>query len=341
MATMNNRGDSGFINPMIRQSIPCSGGEMRNKNNLQGVRSIINRLSSGICRIIRDRKNISLVLVTALIIISVPLNGRYVNATDNTYSARNCQKQTSIRIIDESGGNALFPISNNSSEAPPFKKYVDTISKYVFDKIDGMIGLSSCGIEVDLFFVYRPLRLAEITPFNFKLTKAKNTRYLNSPWVKLSITNSPKLIIRAAFIWNERQFLFDQALMSGARISLSKPLLPLSQNLYERYGGDYEQSVILARSRESEVAAQVSIEKRVPADLLWGFRKGFQGKRGGTFPDYPVNETVNLVFSKYIDITKALLNDRFVSKQIEQRYPSVLDLKDIYNIDLYRVKELH
>lgn len=315
---------------------------MRNKNNLQGVISIVNRLSSGISRIIRDRKNISLVLVTALIIILVPLYGQYADAADNTYSAKSCQKRSSISIINESDNNVLLPpYGSDLKTPPPFKNYVDTISKYIFDKVDEIDESSFCRVEVDLFFVYRPLRSAGIAPFNFKLTKAKNTRYLNSPWVKLSITNSPKLIVRAAFIWNERQFLFDQALMSGARISLSKPLLPLFQSLYERYGGDYEQSVILARSREAEAAAQVSIEKRVPADLLWGFRKGLQGERGGTFPDYPVNETVDLIFSKYIDITKALLDSRFASTQTEQRYPSVFDLKDIYNIDLYRVKELH
>lgn len=285
-------------------------------------------------------KPIAVRFVAALLTILIPLSGSYTNAADRADSAKSCQKQTSIKIIDESDGRAPLPISVNSSADPPFKNYVNIISRYIFDKIDEIDNSSSCRVQAELTFVYRPLISEGIVPFNFKRTKFKNTRYLDSPWVKLSINKSPNLIVRAAFIWNERQFLFDQALMAGAKVSSIKPLLPLDENLSYRYGKDYGESVIRARSEE-RATAQVSIEKRVPADLLWGFRKGTQGGRGGNFPDYPVIETVDLVFDKYVDIIKALLNRRFTSERIEQNYLSVLTLKDIYNIDLYRVKELH
>jgi hypothetical protein len=268
------------------------------------------------------------------------ISGSYTYGADRTDSAKSCQKQTSIKIIDESDGRALFPIDSYSFTDPPFKNYVNIISKYAFEKIDEIDRTGFCSIDAELTFVYRPLISEGIAPFNFKPKKSKNTRYLDSPWVKLSINKLPKLVVRVAFIWNERQFLFDQALMAGAKVSSIKPLLPLDENLSYRYGEDYGKSVIRARSEE-RATAQVSIEKRVPADLLWGFRKGTQGGRGGDFPDYPVIETVNLVFDKYVDITKALLNRRFTSERIEQNYSSVLTLRNIYNIDLYRVRELH
>jgi hypothetical protein len=308
-------------------------------------------------RVIRRHRAAIIILVTTLLIISISLYGRYANAANNIYSARSCQKQTSIRIIDESGGNALFPRSNSSSEDPPFKKYVDTISKHVFDKIDEMVGLSSCDIEVDLFFVYRPLISEGIAPFNFKQIKAKNTKHLDSPWVKLSITNSPSLVIRAAFIWNERQFLLDQVLMSGELVSLKKPLLPFSRNIFERYGDDYANSVmrplpeektslsqdeIYQQSLEREAAAQVRLSKRLPADLLWMFRKGWQSTRGGLFPDIgALDDTIERVMDKYVDLTKILLNGRFESPIIVQKYLSILNLKDIFNINKYQINSLH
>jgi hypothetical protein len=289
---------------------------------------------------VRGLKMITIVLVAALLILSIPLSGSYTNAADRTDFVKSCKKQTSIRIIDESDERAFYPIASGSLIDPPFKNYVNIVSKYAFDKIDEIDRTGFCRVDAELTFVYRPLISEGIVPFNFKPTKSKNTRYLDSPWVKLSINKSPKLIVRAVFIWNERQFLLDQALMAGVKVSLSKPLFPIDDNLYLRYGRDYTKSVILARSEE-RANAQVSLEKRVPADLLWGFRNGSQGGRGGDFPDYPVNETVDLVFDKYVDITKALLNRRFTSERIEQNYPSVLTIKDICNTDLYRVKALH
>jgi hypothetical protein len=297
-------------------------------------------LNTSIALRVRGLKMITIVLVTALLIMSIPLSGSYTNAADRKDSVKSCQKQTSIRIIDESDGRALLPIASHSSTDPPFKNYVNIISKYAFDTIDEIDRTGFCRIDAELTFVYRPLISEGIAPFNFKPTKSKNTRYLDSPWVKLSISQSPKLIVRAVFIWNERQFLLDQALMAGAKVSLSNPLFPLSQNIFERYEEEYL-TVMFPRSEEARAAAQVSIEKRVPADLLWGFRRGWRNTRGGLVSDTSVNQTIEQVIDKYIHLTKTLMNVRFKSAQTAQKYQSVLNLKDVFNINLYQIKSLY
>jgi uncharacterized membrane protein len=69
---------------------------MRHKNNLQGVKSIVSQICSRIARIIRSRKIFVIGLVTALLIIAF--------AVISFYSVGSCQKQASIRIVDETGG---------------------------------------------------------------------------------------------------------------------------------------------------------------------------------------------------------------------------------------------
>ena len=43
---------------------------------------------------------------------------------------------------------------------------------------------------------------------------------------------------------------------------------------------------------------------------------------------------------QYTNLTKELLNHRFRFLQTEQRYNSVIDLKDVFNIDKYRLERI-
>jgi len=292
---------------------------------------------------IRSYKAIALIFIASLLI--------NVLAMKSTYSKQSCQKvQTSIQIIDEADGRQLSGTSIATLQDSPFKNYVTTLSEHVSAKIDE---IAQChedlksSPEVKLFFVYRPLvrstTAPTVAPLNLEHTQSNGTRHLDSPWVKLTFNHLPMLVMRAVFLWDERQFLVDQALMSGIRGLPTKPLVPIDDRIFGQFVQDYTDSVLLASSPEARSAAQASISKRLPPEILWLFRNVWQSTRG------PFSEMVTSVFestveraaSGYADLTKTLVDQFFTSAKTESRYESVLDLKDLFTLDHYQVNPLH
>jgi hypothetical protein len=334
---------------------------MRSKNNLQGMKLVFSRISSRIDRIIRSRKTIAIGFAASLTLSQLFVSCKDTSKSD--YSVKtmgSCRRQTSIRIIDESNGIVSPGRFTSTSQDTHFKNYVNTISQYVFAKIDKM-GQCQDNLQedrrpqVELVFVYRPLISQGIAPFNFEQAKSNQTQYLDSPWAKLTISRSPKPIVSAAFIWNERQFLLDQALLSGARADPSKPLLPIDRDMYKKFIEDYKESVEMAPLREafaengaenmtrrlegSKTAALSQISQRLPADIIWLSR---HIRFGGDPPvaDSPMDdtETINREITAYINLSKVLIDSRFSSTQTKQHYQSIFDLKDVLNINKYRIK---
>ncbi len=290
---------------------------------------------------IRSHK-IAIILMASLLI--------NVLAIKSTYSQENCQNvQTSIQIIDETGRRQFSGTSVDSLPDSPFKNYATTISQHISGKIDGMAqchGDLKSSPEVKLFFVYR--RLVTYTgaliegPFNLERTQSNRTRYLDSPWVKLTFSRSPRLVVRAVFLWSERQFLLDQTLMSGIRASPTNSLLPIDYLIFEQFVKDYTDSVLFAPS-QARPAALASISKRLPPEILWLFRHAFQSTRGpfSGQVEFALRSTVGLAASGYTELTKALIDKFFTSTRTEIRYESILDLKDLFTLDQYRVKNLY
>jgi hypothetical protein len=266
-------------------------------------------------RIIYTHKIVIIGLVTALLIILLTKNIMYLPGI--------CTQQPSIHIIDE---------SKQSSHI--IQRYVDTISQHFSSKMNQ---LGKCHYT-ELFFVYRPLISAGVKPFSLELTKYDDTKSLDSPWVKLTLTNSYKPIARAVFFWNERQFLLDQALMSGASTDFTKPLLPIDIDILNQFVKEYENAKMIAHSKFE--AAQNSSEiynttlinntRQLPTDILWRFHQGSG-----------LNSTQDITkhsVSQYTDMIKSMLDHRFMSGESEQYYQSVLDLKGVFNIDEYQIK---
>jgi hypothetical protein len=254
--------------------------------------------------------------------------------------------QTSIQIIDESGGKRLSSTSVDTLEDSPFKNYVTTISKHVSAKIDKIAqcyGDLKSSPEVKLFFVYRPLVASTNAPigepFNLERTKSNGVRHLESPWVKLTFSRSPMLVVRVVFVWNERQFLLDQALMSGIRAPPNNPLVPIDDRIFKQFVQDYTDSVLLAPSPEVLPATQASISKRLPPEILWLFRHAWQTTRGpfSTMVASALRSTIKQAASGYTDLTKILIDQFFASETTEICYETVLDLKDLFTLHHYRV----
>ena len=288
---------------------------------------------------IRSYKTIAIIFIASLLI--------NVLAIKSTYSKQSCPKvQTSIEIIDETGGRQLSGTSVDTLQDSPFKNYVTTLSKHVSAKIDDRAqcnGDLKSSPEVKLFFVYRPLvksTTGPVAPFNLERTQSNGSRHLDSPWVKLTFNRSPMLVVHAVFLWNERQFLLDQALMSGIRAPPTNPLLPIDNRIFRQFIQDYTDSVLL--SPEALPAAQTSISKRLPPDIFWLFSNALQSTRGpfSGMVDYALRSTLSQGASGYTDLTKALVDQFFASETTESRYESVLDLKDLFTLDQYRVNRL-
>ncbi|MEG3878372.1 hypothetical protein QT972_13405 [Microcoleus sp. herbarium7] len=289
---------------------------------------------------IRSYKTIAIIFIASLLI--------NVLAMKSTYSKQSCPKvQTSIQIIDETGGRQISGTSLDTLQESPFKNYVTTISKHVSAKIDDRAqchGDLKSSPEVKLFFVYRRLvKTAPIVaPFNLERTQSNGSRHLDSPWVKLTFSRSPRLVVRAVFLWNERQFLFDQALMSGIRASPTNPLLPIDEPIFWQFVQDYTDSVLVVPSPEARLAGKASISKRLPPEIFWLFSNASQSTRGpfSGMVASALNSAVGRGASGYTDLTKALIDQFFASEMTESRYESVLDLKDLFTLDRYRIKNL-
>jgi hypothetical protein len=292
---------------------------------------------------IRSHKTVAIIFVASLLIIVLTMK--------STYSKQRCQNmQTSIQIIDESGGKRLSGTSVAILEDSPFKNYVTTISKHVsakIDKIEQCHGDLKSSPEVKLFFVYRPLVASTSAPigipFSLERTQSNDTRHLDSPWVKLTFSRSSMRVVRVVFLWNERQFLLDQALMSGIRAPPNNPLVPIDDRIFEKFVQDYTDSVLLAPSPEALPAAQASISKRLPPEILWLFRHAWQTTRGpfSTMVASTLRSTIKQAASGYTDLTKTLVDQFFASETTEIYYESILDLKDLFTLDHYQVNQHH
>jgi hypothetical protein len=314
---------------------------MRHKYNLDSLKSIVRRMYLWIDRLIRSRKTVAIGIVTAILVIAF--------AVTNVYSEGSCHSQASIKTIDETGGKdslvRFSKDSNHNTIDSPFYTYTLAISKYLLLKIDEIekcTGKTDRDPQIELAFVYRPLYDRwTITPFTFDLPKFKNTRYLDSPWVKLTITKTPKLKVRAVFIWNQRQFMFDQAILSGAQISSTLPLLPLERNSYRKFYNDYKEKDRLTLGATKQVTDSVlaDLANHMPADILWLFVHSWSFD-GNLDAETPLQRATEQQLEQYIFLTKQLINRRLDSKQIAQHYSSILDLKDMLDLDKYRIDRI-
>jgi hypothetical protein len=279
--------------------------------------------------------------------INNPQSAQGKQPTTIIQSARNCKNmQTSIKIIDESAGKKLSGNSVETLQNSPFKTYITTVSEHVFAKIDKMPqcrGNVKNPPTVELFFVYRPLITEGVAQFTLEPMTSNGARNLDSPWIKLTLSGESKLTAKVAFIWSEQQILLDQALLAGIRASPGKKLLPISNDVFAKFLQDYTDSVLLAASPEARKAAQNSISERLPIEILWLFRHAWQSTMTpfATEVDYALGIALQRASIGYTDLTKTLVDQFLESVKIKESYESVLNLKDVFDLDKYRVNQLH
>jgi hypothetical protein len=240
-----------------------------------------------------------------------------------------------IRIIDDSVTSEVRSIE--AVNDPYFKSFVASLTNYISTRFPNA---GSCTGNPDrsmssLTFVRLPLVTSGDNPLAAppKLSPSFPgiTCRLDSPWVKLAIRNSDKPLIQGVFIWNERQFLADRALLANPNLTLNSPLIPLSNRLFEKYAADYANSKILQSS-----SGKASITERIPLDVLWLFRNSPQT----TFIPFSsaarssINTMSKRMAKNYINLTQKLFDRCLASGQkSEQRYGTVLDLRNTISLD--------
>ncbi len=292
---------------------------------------------------------IAIAAIVALLIIATQLCLGFMRDENSTHYLKtlgSCDQPTTIKIYDETGGIDPAVIKSkemwgettyktgpvNTLENKHFKNYVSTISKYVFAKVNAM-GLCQQATgkpNIELVFVYRPMISRGITPYEFQPKKSQNTKQLDSPWVKLTLDKSPKLDLKAAFFWNERQFLLDQLLMLEWRTSAdTKQLLPIKLETFDKWEQDFDSYI---------PTKNANVVNSLPVDIQWLFGGRVTPLAGG---QKKAVESLKSVAEGsiigYTDITECLISRLFTSSSKEVRYASLFKLKEIFNIDKYRI----
>jgi hypothetical protein len=318
-------------------------------------------------------RSIVIAAIVALLVISTQFWFGSMKEDKNTHYLKtmgSCQQPTTIKIYDETGGvepfsawgleeDSVWPFMWRQQEESRsvksyftspvniikhkyFKKYINTISRYVFAKVDAMGQCQgTAGLpQVELVFVYRPALSSGIVPFkDFTNSKSKfqATKQLDSPWVKLTLARSPQLNLKAVFIWSERQFLLDQALILGERSWDSRPPMPIALEIFDRWESDDPDPATPSQ--------EASFARQLPADMRWLFKNA----RLSGLPNAVVGEVrsgLKFIMEQndkpgYTDLNIALINQLFNDSKQQIHYDSVLDLKDLFDIDKYQIRSIH
>jgi hypothetical protein len=297
-------------------------------------------LNTSIALRVRSRKSIAVGFAAWLMLSQLCLScTKEDKSTHYLKMVGSCIQQTSIKIFDETGGIDPYGRPVNTVNNQYFKNYVNTISKHIFTKIDKMglcRGNTSENPQVELVFVYRPAISRGISPCNDSPAKFWDNRYLDSPWVKLALDKSPQHNMRAIFVWNERQFLFDQAVIKVRRILDTKPLLPIDLETFQQWAVEYT-------GAEFQERANIAKQLQLPADILWLFKYVHTTSLWGGPSEVPMSSLRSTSDGEklgYTELIEVILGQFLAESKTDIRYDSILDLKDVFNLDEYRIHPL-
>jgi hypothetical protein len=250
----------------------------------------------------------------------------------------------SIGIVDETRSMHSRPAAANMADITDlnFKEFVGAVSSHVLTAVCASAG----DTDVQLLFIKRPLvKQAGEAPDNLPTADkhgGPDLRRLNSPWVKLEISGQPVRRIDAVFVWNERQFLRDQAVMAGGTLFREGPPVSIDAAVLAQYSEDYANLIVLA-SPEASKAVLAEFATRMPPEVLWLYRHAVQSTRASfsVFAMAALDATLAKARQGYANIVIALFDRCFKSAVgTNEHYDSVLDLKSITSLELYRIETL-
>lgn len=259
-------------------------------------------------------------------------------------SARDECGAPQVHVFDEAqSGSGEIPLDTVTDAH--FRQFVNAISNRVR-------AAAGCDYpDAELIFLRRPLVAPGKVAANGlpavpsiagdAAHSSSGSRRLDTPWVKLALTSAPKPSLRAAFIWNERQFLLDQALLAGAASAEGGNPIPFTQDVFARFAQAYADTQIMPAPAQKGPQAEAA-GKSPPADLLWLFRHAWQSTRGpfSGFARSAMNETVAQVAEPYTAMVGELVDYFMVSSAQAEKFQDILALESVVPLGRYKVDKL-
>jgi len=249
-------------------------------------------------------------------------------------------------------GGYLLEIQSNNSYITPVVYSVDELTDQYFSSfIASMINHLSSTLngenagqvgfepEVKIVFVRKALIALEHAPIAVVppslIPEDKLSCQLESPWVKLDIQRSPVLRIHAIYFWNERQFLIDQAILSGEPVSDFSAIDSEVKELPNSGPSDHFQVVppeLLRLLRRPPFVGRPPYSE-LPRFSDRSADASYIMTRMNTLNDHMVKH--------YPKLAQTLFDQCFASEQyVLQRYKTILDVRDLIPLGEYQFKKI-
>jgi hypothetical protein len=241
----------------------------------------------------------------------------------------------SIQIWDDSVTPSSATIDTITD--PGFKSFVKLLSAHIASKVPPSNTCQKAGrhpSDIRLIFIRYPLvtsgEESMIPPPKLKSDPRESSCQLASPWLNLKITRTQQPTVEGIFIWNDRQFLIDQVLLSSSMPRTSFNVMPFSASLFHQYASKYAKSEILRMNPEG---TQPSLAKEIPPELLWLFQHSWQSTRGlfTNTAKSSMRQVVAESTQQYIQMSKNLVDRCMSSTGKILHYSTILDLRSMIN----------
>lgn len=251
-----------------------------------------------------------------------------------------------IQILNRWGDKPVTTLSaiGFPSDIPDFNTFIAAVTEHLAAKLaQEKLCLNSAESKARSLIQFSHLylgtsendhRLSAVRPLDAQFVGVCR---ISSPWIDIAIEREPVPSVRAIVRFNERQFLADQAVLSGMRNVPPGIAIPLTnkeernQYIHEymhRYAWQYKHAPPLG---------QQLIEELVPPDFLWLLDHI-------VVDNLPVLSNMGMlgVISEgaegYTKIVVALIDRCFDSDEVDIKFSSVLDVADLVPLEQYKSK---
>lgn len=270
--------------------------------------------------------------------------GVIVTCASHAADASSCSANAvPIQMVDEKKSRpetTLAALDVSSSSRTTFDTFVATITQHVAAQLaKENICLDSADSKKQSLLQFVNWRLASSGNAPLALVPTLDARptagcRIASPWIDIAFERKPAPWVKGVIRWNQRQLLADQALLAGARNVPPGVAMPLKPIEYIHFAaGEYAKSEILGKP------ATQPIEERVPADLLWLFRRSWQS----TFAPFSdeahksMKKAMEISAKPYTQLVMKLIDRCFESGGQDVRYTNILDVVDSIALEQYKI----
>jgi len=251
-----------------------------------------------------------------------------------------------VKDVSHNGGrNNEFAFSAFKNANPHFSYFVKTVTKHVADRLgkENLCINNHDSRKRSLLqfvnwrlFIGREKLLTSVPSIDRIDNNLSGSCRVVSPWIDIVIGRSPVPWVRGVVRWNQRQLLADQAILDGASNVPPGVAMPLTQREFFHFAFEYADSEI---DHVPATAKLKPIAARVPADLMWLFRRAVQTTRWPFDSEAMVTmrKATEKSTEKYTALTIALIDRCFASDGEELHYSSILDAADLISLKQYKI----